>query len=129
MKRRVATRGNTAKQGRSKKTKAGSATRRVRERARSIAKSEEQLSEALQRQAATSEVLKIISSSQGELQPVFLAILKNAIRICEAKFGHLVLTDGDAFRMAAEVDMPAELQRFLGDESRSNPPPAAISIV
>src|SRR4029453_10665305 len=59
------------------------------------------LSESLEQQTATSEVLKVISSSPGELEPVFNAMLENATRICEAKFGILYLTEGDAFRTVA----------------------------
>src|SRR5262249_7275964 len=56
------------------------------------------LSEALEQQPATSEVLSVISRSPGELEPVFEAMLANATRICEAKFGTLSLCEGDAFR-------------------------------
>jgi two-component system, NtrC family, sensor kinase len=59
------------------------------------------LSESLEQQTATSEVLKIISSSPGELGPVFNAMLDYATRICEAKFGNLFLREGDAFRAVA----------------------------
>jgi class 3 adenylate cyclase len=62
---------------------------------------EHKLSEALTQQTATSEVLRVISSSPGELEPVFNAILQNATRICEAKFGHLFLSEGSDFRVVA----------------------------
>src|SRR4029079_695221 len=57
-----------------------------------------ELRESLDRQTATSEVLSVISSSPGELEPVFNALLANAIRICEATFGNLLLFEGSAFR-------------------------------
>ena len=66
-----------------------------------IALLEHRLNEALEQQTATSEVLKVISSSPGELKPVFDALLANAVRICDAKFGTLFLTEGDAFRYVA----------------------------
>src|SRR6516162_6664465 len=67
---------------------------------------EERLAEALEQQAATSDVLQVISSSPGELQPVFRAILANATRLCEAKFGTLFLCEGDAFRVASMHNAP-----------------------
>ena len=59
------------------------------------------LSKSLEQQTATSEVLKIISSSPGELEPVFNAMLENATRICEATFGNLLLREGTVFRSVA----------------------------
>ena len=64
---------------------------------------------ALEQQAATSEVLRIISSSPGDLEPIFEAMLKNATRICEAKFGFLWLSDSDGFRAVALHGVPYAL--------------------
>jgi GAF domain-containing protein len=59
------------------------------------------LEESLQQQMASADVLKVISSSLGDLEPVFKAILENATNICEANFGHMFLRDGDDFLVAA----------------------------
>src|SRR3984893_11619581 len=65
------------------------------------------LSEALERQTATSEVLRTISSAPGELEPVFETILANAVQLCGAKFGVMSLREGDAFRVIATRGAPS----------------------
>src|SRR5205823_8300216 len=76
-----------------------------------------ELSESLEQQTATSEVLRVISSSPGDLTPVFEAILANAIRICGARFGNLLLYDEGGMRVVAMHNPPAE----LGELRRRNP--------
>jgi GAF domain len=70
------------------------------------------LTESLEQQTATSEILRIISASPGELEPIFQAVLVNATRICEAKFGALVLCEGDAFRVGALYNAPPAFAEF-----------------
>jgi signal transduction histidine kinase len=81
------------------------------------------LTEALEQQTATSEVLHIISSSPGELEPVFQALLENAVRICGAKFGNLLLYEGGAFRVAAMHDAPSVLAELRRREPALRPGP------
>src|SRR5262245_49902575 len=72
--------------------------------------------EALERDKATAEVLRVISSSPGELEPVFQAMLTNAIRLCEANFGNLFLYEGSGFRNVCPIGPPA-----YTEWSRQNP--------
>jgi len=99
---------------RSKRTKARTRVSRIREPHADL---EKKLAEALERQAATSEVLQIISSSPGNLQPVFETILANATRICDAKFGSMYLTEGGAVRIVAMHNAP----QSFAEERRRNP--------
>ena len=71
-----------------------------------------ELSESLEQQTATSEVLQVISSSPGELQPVFQAMLENAVRICEAQFGNLFLYEGSGFRNVCPIGPAAYTEWF-----------------
>jgi two-component system, NtrC family, sensor kinase len=77
-----------------------------------IALLEHRLNEALEQQEATSEVLKVISSSPGDMKPVFETILSNALRICEAKFGHLLLYDGERFSATHLHDVPPSYREY-----------------
>jgi signal transduction histidine kinase/CheY-like chemotaxis protein len=75
-----------------------------------------ELSESLEQQTATSEVLGVISRSSGDLAPVFETILANATRICEAKFGTMFLYEEGAFRVVAHKDAPrAYLERWSSE--------------
>ena len=66
------------------------------------------LTESLEQQTATSEVLSIISSSAGELEPVFQSMVENATRVCGAKFGSMTLVEGDIVRRVASYNVPRE---------------------
>jgi GAF domain-containing protein len=81
------------------------------------------LAESLEQQTATSQVLSIISSSPAELEPVFQAILANATRLCDAKFGTLGLYDGEAFRSAALYNVPPEYAEARQRQPVWRPPP------
>ena len=70
------------------------------------------LTEALEQQTATSEVLKVISSSPGELKPVFEAMLANAVRICEASFGVLFRYEDGVVQAASMYGVPSEFAEF-----------------
>ena len=81
-----------------------------------VARLTRELKEALQQQTATSEVLKVISGSPGDLEPVFAAMLENAVRICDAKFGNIFRWDGGVFHLIATHNTPpafAEVRRRL----------------
>jgi signal transduction histidine kinase len=75
-----------------------------------------ELRESLQQQTATANVLLVISSSPGDLKSVFQAMLENATRICEAKFGNLLLYDANAFRVAAMHGAPQAWSELKGHD-------------
>jgi signal transduction histidine kinase len=83
-----------------------------------------ELAEARDQQTATSQVLRVISSSPGELQPVFQAMLDSAVRICEAKYGQMFLYDGKEFRAVGTKDLPTAWAEFL---RHNNIPPHRVT--
>src|SRR5262245_3592664 len=101
---------------RSKTTKARTHIDRIREPRAELEKKLEartrELSEAREEQAAATEVLQVISSSPGKLEPVFETILANATRLCEAKFGNLFLLENEAFRAVA-MHGPSRLVEWM----------------
>jgi GAF domain-containing protein len=71
-----------------------------------------ELTESLEQQTATSDVLRVISSSPGDLEPVFSTMLENAVRICDAKFGNIYRWDGESLHLLAAHNTPAALAEF-----------------
>ena len=88
-----------------------------------------ELHEAQEQQTATSEVLKVISSSPGELEPVFNAMLENATRICHAEFGTLYLRETDAFRAVALHNAPPAYVQARKRALVRPPPDSAVGQV
>src|SRR3974390_985675 len=127
MRRRSIASSQSAKARRRKgaKPKRSNASKTVRNRGVSVPSQEtevaqltRELDEALEQQVATSEVLKVISGSPGELDTVFQAMLENAVRICGAKFGVLFLCEGE--HAARAVAMHGAPQAYA-EERRRNP--------
>src|SRR5262249_50177519 len=88
-----------------------------------------ELNEALEQQAATSEVLRVISSSPGELEPIFQIILQNGAQLCEAKFGNLYLYQDGALHTVASHNVPpafAEARRRGPWQPNPNTPHAKV---
>jgi signal transduction histidine kinase len=88
-----------------------------------VAQRTAELSESLEQQTATTDVLRVISNSSGDLQPVFDAMLANATRICEAKFGMMWLIEGDMARCVALHNAPAAFAELRQREPIIRPGP------
>ena len=126
VRRRRSTSRRSAKtrQGSTSKPKRNNASRAARPASSTLANLQQQVSaltreltEAREQQTATSEVLRVISSSPGELQPVFEAILDNAVRLCGARFGNLALFDGKDLSIAVMHNAPRAFEEWR----RGNP--------
>ena len=81
-----------------------------------------EITEALEQQIATAEILKVISSSPTDIQPVFDAILENATRLCDAHMAVLRLYDGNVFRWAATRGVSVEFARWAAEEGHKYSP-------
>ena len=82
-----------------------------------------ELNEAAEQQKATTDVLRVISSSPRQLEPIFQAMLEDAVRILEAKFGNLFLCEGNFVRPVAGVGLPPKLREFQAQRGAFVPPP------
>jgi len=86
-----------------------------------------ELRESLDQQTATAEVLGVISSSPGELQPVFDTMLANAVRICDCVIGGMFLYEGGGFRSVAMLNVTEEFAEIWRRQSRSPNPTTALA--
>jgi signal transduction histidine kinase len=124
--RATKTKGRTAIIPRRKKG-SGVNTRRVEQSYADLEKRVSQLTlelkESLEQQAATSEVLQVISGSSGALEPVFRSMLENATRICGADLGSLCLCEGDFWRVVARHNAPPEFASRLKADTPYRPHP------
>ena len=98
----------------------------LRERTTDLTERTADLTEALEQQTATSEVLQVISSSPGDLQPVFTSMLKNAVRICDAKFGNIYRWDGDTLHLVAAHNTPPAFAEARGSSPLQRPGPKTV---
>jgi GAF domain-containing protein len=85
------------------------------------------LTESLQQQTATADVLQVISSSPGDLAPVFDKMLENAIRVCGAEFGSMNLSENGAMRPAAQYNVPTEYAAARGDRAFTPHPTSPLA--
>src|ERR1700720_3849451 len=88
-----------------------------------------ELTESLEQQTATSEVLQVISSTPGDLEPVFQKMLENATRVCGANFGTMNLWDGEAFHIVADHNIPPAFAAYRQDTVLRPPPGSSLAAV
>src|SRR5262245_41764063 len=93
--------------------KAPNDSARVRDLEERLAESLKREKEGQEQQTATAEILRVISSSPSDIQPVFEAIVQNAVKLCEGLFGTVLRLDGDRLHLAAHHNLsPAGLQAY-----------------
>ena len=134
MKRRSSAGGKPAKPQVPKRStpKRGDAPKAARNRGASIgqetvvARLTHERDEALLRETANSEILRLISRSPGDLELVFRAILENATRICNANFGTLFRFDGESFHPVAQFNTPAALLEAFTRRGPFKPTPGIL---
>ena len=93
----------------------------LRQRTSDLSQRTADLTEALEQQTATSEVLQVISSSPGDLEPVFTAMLEKAVRVCDAKFGNAYRWDGELLHAIASHGTPSAFVKRLRERGSASP--------
>jgi GAF domain-containing protein len=117
--------GNGAKTARSRSSPAAGIREQLERRTRELAEAKKQIAEVLEQQTATSEVLRVISSSPGELEAVFQAMLESATRICEAQFGAMFYYRDGAFHPAAQLNVPKPFHDLIQQRGPYSPSPGS----
>ena len=125
MRQRVAKGGKAARKQQHDSVKPRRKAKTVRRRVPPTNDLQKQLTEALEQQAATSEVLQVISSSPGDLQPVFQAMLEKATQLCEAKFGVLFDSNEQGTLPVAWLNLPPVFEEYLRKRERRKPRPGS----